>query len=230
MSNFLVTKSNYLIEAGYRLSLNEQRLVLSAIAQLDGRKPLLKDNDFTITAAEFSEAFGIPIKQAYETLDDAASRLYERDIKTYDHVAKTRGRFRWVDSVKYWDGEAKVTLSFSRWIIPYLTLLHQQFTSYELKQISQLNTAYAIRFYELLVQFLKTGERYITLEKFRDLLELKDQYPRFFDLKKRVIVPSIVEVNTKTNLTVEWDVMKKGRVIVGLMFMFQDTGQLKLQL
>lgn len=223
MSNPLVTKSNRLIEASYKLSLNEQRLILSAIAQLDGRKPIPKDNDFTITASEFSKTFGIPIKQAYETLDDAASRLYERDIKTHDQIAKVRGRFRWVDSVKYWDGEAKVTLSFCRWIIPYLTLLHQQFTSYELKQVAQLNTAYAIRFYELLVQFMKTEERYITLEKLRELLEIKDQYPRFYDLKKYVIQPSINEINEKTNLVVEWDTVKKGRNITGLIFVFQKN-------
>lgn len=230
MSNLLVTKSNHLIEAGYKLSLNEQRLILSAIAQLDARKPLLKGNDFVITASEFAETFGLPLKQAYETLEDAASRLYERDIKTFDRDAKTRERFRWVDGVKYWDGEAKVTLSFSSKIIPYLTLLHQQFTSYELKQVSQLNTAYAIRFYELLVQFLKTGERYITLERLRELLELGDQYPRFFDLKKRIITPSILEINATTNLTVEWDVQRKGRTITGLLFIFQDTDQLKLPL
>ena len=221
--NAIVTKSNYLVEAGYKLSLNEQRLILSAIAQLDSRKPIPKDNDFTITAEEFSKTFNIPVKQAYETLDDAASRLYERDIKTYDKTAKTRERFRWVDGVRYWDGEAKVTLSFSKLIIPYLTLLHQQFTSYELKQVSQLSTAYAIRFYELLMQFIKTEERYITLERLRELLELKDQYPRFFDFKKRIIEPSITGINAKTNLDVEWDVMKKGRNITGLIFVFHKN-------
>jgi plasmid replication initiation protein len=230
MSTGIVTKSNHLIEASYKLSLNEQRLVLSAISQLDGRKPIPKENEFTITAAEFSKTFDIPIKQAYETLDDAASKLYERDIKTYDRNAKTRDRFRWVDHVRYWDGEAKVTLGFSRWITPYLTLLHQQFTSYELKQVSQLKTAYAIRFYELLIQFIKTGERYITLNRLKESLELGDQYARFHDLKKRIIDPSILEINQKTNLTVEWDVVKKGRTITGLMFLFQDTDQLKLQL
>ena len=140
---FLVTKSNHLVEAGYRLSLNEQRLVLTAISKLDGRKPIPRDNDFTITAQEFSSMFNIPIKQAYENLDNAASRLYERDIKTYDGKHKTRERFRWVDGVKYWDGEGKVTLSFSNKIIPYLTLLHTQLTSYDLKQISNLKSSKA---------------------------------------------------------------------------------------
>lgn len=223
MSKALVTKSNYLIEAGYKLSLNEQRLILSAIAQLDGRKPIPKDNDFVITATEFSETFNIPIKQAYEILEDAASRLYERDIKTYDREAKIRGRFRWIDGVKYWDGEAKVTLNFSRHIIPYLTLLYQQFTTYELEQVSKLKTAYAIRFYELLMQFIKTGERHITLDRFRSLLELENEYPRFYDLKKRIIAPSIKDINLSTRLTVDWDVIKKGRAIVGLVFIFQEN-------
>jgi plasmid replication initiation protein len=225
MTNVLVTKSNHLVEAGYKLSLNEQRLILAAITQLDGRKPFPKDNAFVITAAEFSAAFNIPINQAYETLDDAASRLYERDIKTFDKNAKTRDRFRWVDCVKYWDGEAKVTLSFSNSIRPYLTLLHQQFTTYELKQVSQLRTAYSIRFYELLVQFIKTGERYITLEKLREILEIKNQYPRFYDLKKYIIEPSVTNINISTNLTVEWDAIKNGRTIVGLLFVFENSNK-----
>jgi len=222
--NLVVTKSNHLIEANYKLSLNEQRLVLSAVSQVDGRKPIDKDNDFTITANEFSEIFKIPLKQAYEALDDAASRLYERDIKTHDSSAKTTERFRWVDYVKYWHGEAKVTLSFSRRVIPYLTLLHQQFTSYELKQISQMKSAYSIRLYELLVQFMKTGERNITLEKLRELFELKKQYPRFFDLKRYILIPSMKDINETTNIRVEWDVVKKGSRISGLLFVFEKTG------
>jgi plasmid replication initiation protein len=222
--NLVVTKSNHLIEANYKLSLNEQRLVLSAVSQVDGRKPIDKDNDFTITANEFSEIFKIPLKQAYEALDDAASRLYERDIKTHDSSAKTTERFRWVDYVKYWHGEAKVTLSFSRRVIPYLTLLHQQFTSYELKQISQMKSAYSIRLYELLVQFMKTGERSITLEKLRELFELKKQYPRFFDLKRYILIPSMKDINETTDIRVEWDVVKKGSRISGLLFIFEKIG------
>lgn len=222
MSKFLVTKSNHLVEAGYKLTLNEQRLILSVIAQLDGRKPIPKDNYFIITADEFAKNFNIPLKQAYETLDEAASRLYERDIKAFDKNGRTRERFRWVDGVKYWDGEAKVTLSFSSRIIPYLTKLHAEFTSYELKQISKLNTSYSIRFYEILIQFRTTSERYISLEMLRERLEVTNQYKRFYDLKKYVIDSSINDINTSTNLFVEWDVVKKGKIITGLVFKFKE--------
>jgi plasmid replication initiation protein len=91
-NDLLVTKHNSLIEASYKLTLNEQRLVLFCIAKLDTRKPIPRDNTFTITAKEFSETFGLEEKHAYEALDDAASSLYDRDIKTYD--GKHRERFQ----------------------------------------------------------------------------------------------------------------------------------------
>lgn len=227
MSNILVYKSNNLVEAGYKLSLNEQRLILSAIAQIDSRKVIPKDNTYEITAEEFSKNFGIQLNQAYRALEEASSRLYERDIKTFDRTENSRTRFRWVDGVKYWDGEAKVSLSFSNKIIPYLARFHEQFTKYELKQICKLQTAYAIRLYELLVQFINTKEkeRYISLKELREFLELENVYPRFFDIKKRIIEPSIKEINESTDLTVDWDIVKKGRVITGLMFAFQKTPQ-----
>ena len=226
VEKLLVTKSNSLVEAGYKLSLNEQRLVLMMISQLDGRKPISQNGEFTITANEFAEAFGISVKQSYEILNEATSRLYERDIKTFDKKAKIRGRFRWVDGVKYWDGEGKVTLSISRHIAPYLSLLHQQFTTYDLNQVTKLTSSYSIRFYELLIQFLKTGERFISLDKIRALFELTTEYPRFYDFKRRILKPAIDEINDHTDLVVDWDVKKKGRVITGLIFIFEKKSSL----
>jgi plasmid replication initiation protein len=224
---YLVTKSNHLVEAGYRLSLNEQRLVLTAISRLDGRKPMPRGNDFTITAQEFSSMFNIPIKQAYENLENAASRLYERDIKTFDGKQKVRERYRWVDGVKYWDGEGKVTLSFSNKIIPYLSLLHTQLTTYDLKQISNLKSSYSIRFFELMTQFKTTGVKWITLESLKERLELTEQYERFYNLKVRIINPAIEEINNSTNLFVTWETTKKGRKITGLTFKIREKTESK---
>lgn len=225
MSNILVYKSNHLVEAGYKLSLNEQRLILSAIAKINSGKEIPKNNTFDITAEEFSKNFNIQLDKAYSTLEEAASRLYEKDIKTFDRTENSRTRFRWVDSIKYWDGEAKVSLSFSNKIIPYLSQFKGQFTKYELKQIFELKSAYAIRMYELLIQFINTKEkeRYISLKELREFLELENIYPRFFDIRKRIIEPSIKEINKSTDLTVDWDIVKKGCVITGLMFAFQKT-------
>jgi plasmid replication initiation protein len=139
-------------------------------------------------------------------------------------------RFHWVFHVKYYDGEGFVDLGFSPNVIPYLTLLSQRFTSYELQHITQLNSSYAIRLYELLKQFAQNGERVIPLEWFKERLELADQYPRFFDLKRRVIQPAVNEINAYTDLEVKWDTVRKGRKVMSLMFTFNETKQTKLPL
>ena len=56
--NLKVTKSNELIEAGYKLTLNEQRLILAAIAQIDSRKPIKKDLYFKIKSMNASNGLG----------------------------------------------------------------------------------------------------------------------------------------------------------------------------
>jgi len=220
-----VTKSNDLIEASYKLTLNEQRLVLLAIARLDSRKPM-PNGKLTIRAVEFAETFAVEPKHAYAALEEAATRLYERDIKTYD--GRYRERFRWVYSVRYHEREGCVTLGFSPEVTPYLTLLHQRFTSYELKQIVRLNSPYAIRVYELLKQFTETGERTITLEQFKERLELSEQYARFYDLKRRIVDPAVKEINGHTDLEVEWDTVRQGRKIKGLLFTFSKAVQQRL--
>ena len=230
INNLKVTKSNDLVEASYKLTLNEQRLLLMAISHIDSRKPLQKKFYFRISALDFAEAFGIEPKHAYESLEDAANRLYERDIRTYDRKNQVRERFRWVFHVKYYDGQGFVELGFSPNVIPYLTLLSQRFTSYELKHIAQLNSSYAIRLYELVKQFAQTGERTISLEKFKERLELSDKYSRFSNLKARVIQPAINEINAYTDLEIDWDTVRKGRQVVKLMFVFNESKQTKLPL
>lgn len=219
--DLVITKHNSLIEASYKLTLNEQRIVLLCIARLDTRKPLPKDNMFTITAKEFAKTFGIEEKHAYEALDEAASTLYERDIKTYD--GKYRERFRWVCGVQYHDNEGKVTLGFSNWITPYLTMLHERFGSYKLKQIAGLKSTYSIRLLEFLMQFKATGKLIIDLDRFKDRLGIKDEYKRFTNLRMRVIDPAIKELQEKSNLVIKWQPIKSGKTIKQLEFIFKES-------
>jgi plasmid replication initiation protein len=218
--DLVITKHNCLIEASYKLTLNEQRLVLLCIARLDTRKPLPKENIFTITAKEFAKTFGIEEKHAYEALDEAASALYDRDIKTYD--GKYRERFRWICGIKYHDNEGKVTLGFSTWITPYLTMLHERFSSYKLKQIAGLKSIYSIRLLEFLMQFKATGKLIIELDRFKERLELKDEYKRFYNLRMRVIEPAIKELTEKSHLLINWKPIKSGKTIKQLEFIFSE--------
>jgi len=218
--DLVITRHNSLVEGSYKLNLDEQRLLYLCITQIDPRKPIPKDNSFTVTAKEFAETFSIDEKSVYQQIEEASISLSERWLKTND--SRYREQFRWVFGVRYHDNEGKVTLGFSPWVIPYLTGLKEQFTSLKLSQVANLRSIYSIRLLEFLTQFKATGKLLIDLDRFKDRLDLKNEYKRFFDLKKRVIEPAVRELQEKSNLTIDWKTMKSGKTIKQLEFVFSE--------
>lgn len=224
-----VTQSNRLVEASHTLTLNEKRLVLCAASLIDPRKPLPKDGYFTIRADSFADVFGLDIKSAYASLEDAANRLFDRDIRRYSK-GKVVERMRWVFHVKYREGQGCVELGFSPTVLPHLTMLNKEFTSYQLKQIGNLSSFYAVRMYELMSQFLKLSQRECTLDQLRQMLDLGDKYQDVKDMRKRVLDPAIKELNAGTDLAVTVEPRRQGRKIVGFSFTIKKDDQLALEL
>ncbi|MGR6845176.1 replication initiation protein RepM, partial [Acinetobacter baumannii] len=109
--------------------------------------------------------------------------------------------------------------------------LEEQFTSYELKQISGLTTAYAVRLYELLIAWRSTGKTpVIELSDFRQKLGvLETEYSRMHDFKKRVLDPAIKNVNEHTDITIKVEQHKTGRSITGFSFKFKQKQQPKIE-
>jgi plasmid replication initiation protein len=221
-TNIRIAKSNDLVEAAYRLTLNEQRLLLATLARIDSRRGM-QNFKFSITAKEFSELFEIELHTAYEALKDASKSLFERDIRTFD--GRTRKRFRWVDRVSYVDGQSRVELCFTIHVAPYLSQLHRNFTAYGLHQVRSLKSNYSIRLFEMLIQYRSTGWMQVEVDTFRERLMLEGTYARFDNLKARVINPAVTELQAKSNLMIQWRPIKKGRKIVSLRFDFQEQDQ-----
>lgn len=226
----MVTQSNRLIEASHTLTLNEKRLVLVAASLIDPRKPP-PDGFLLIRAEAFAEVFGLEIRHAYEVLEDAAKRLYtSREIRLYDDNGVLADQIRWVFHVKYRKGKGYVELGFSPTVIPHLTMLQREFTSYQLRQIGNLGSFYAVRLYELMSQFLKLRQRECSLEQLRQMLDLGDKYQDVKDMRKRVLDPALKEVNASTDLAVTVEPRRKGRKIIGFQFTIAKNDQLALAL
>ena len=225
MKNISVSKSNNLVDASYKLNAQAQKLVLSCLAKLDSRDSIPKE--ITITASEFIELMGIEPKNAHRDLYRAADSLFDAVITIRDEGKTTK--IRWVQEfVQKHEGEGSVTLVWSDKVVKYISQLQTRFTSYKLSNIALLQSSHSIRVYELLMKFKATGERTIYLEDFKSSLGIEDKYPQFKDLNKRVIKPSIDELNIRSDLTVSVVPFKKGRKIIGLNFSFKPKNQLKM--
>ena len=225
----LVVKSNSLIRASYKLSLNEQRLILQAVSGLNSKRTAIRPGfnqveKIRITAAEFGEMWKLPLSKSYEALKDATNELYERSIVEIDgkHIKK----MRWVSGVEYHDGEGWASLSFSSHVTPYLTSLSSKFTEYRIGQVANLRSTYAIRIFEWCVQFADTGWMQVRLDELTKRLDL--DYKLYNDVRRFVIEPAIKELKTKSNLKIEWFPIKEGRKVTSVRFEFKEPPQMAL--
>lgn len=227
MTNLIAYKSNALIEASYKLTLQEQRFLLVCIGKFNPKEDT-PQKTITIAASELYQSFpDMGRANAELILKEAIERLWDRSIIIRD--SKVREEFRWIQyRAQYLTGEAKATITFSDAIMPYLTQLKGQFTRIVVKNVSSLSSAYSIRIYELLMQFRKTGDRMIALDDFRSMLGIDDKYQQFKDLNKQLLKPAIKELNEKSDLSVVVDPIKQGRKVVALHFRFKEDRQIKI--
>jgi plasmid replication initiation protein len=224
--NLVVCKSNKVIEAGYKLSLNEQRVILCCIAQVNSSKPLSPIERLEVTALEFSDRFQISKDKAYQTLKEVSEQLFERYviIDNPDPTDKSLRytKTRWISAVNYHTDIGKISLLFAPLMIPYLSELTGNFTFYQLEHIGAMSSIYALRLYELLMQWKTTGKREIEIDWLKKQFEIEEGYERMFDFKKYVIDPAVKDINTHSNYQVSWEQRKTGRRVTHLTFTFTE--------
>ncbi|MGP5469973.1 replication initiation protein RepM [Pseudomonas helleri] len=219
----LVVKSNRLVEACYRLNLIEQQIILFAISRSrDEQLGLSPNNPVTIAASAFAKVFGTNESKVYGQLKEALGDLFERSVTIYDTDPATgKDRTvttRWISDKAYIDGAGHIQLTFAPRVIPYITRLESEFTSYRLEKISGMSSAHAVRLYELLVQYLTIGKREIELSDLRKSLGLTDEYKAIKDFKKRVIDVAVAQINEHSDIRVSYTQRKTGRTVSHLIF------------
>jgi plasmid replication initiation protein len=234
MKNGLVVKDNALINASYNLETTEQRLIMLAIMSArDTGQGITADSKLEIHASDYANQFNVTNETAYEVLKSAVNNLFERKfsyIAEYKKTGKTGiVRSRWVSRVFYVDTLAILEITFAPDVVPLITRLEENFTSYQLKQVSQLTSKYAIRLYELLIAWREVGKTpQIDLAEFRQKIGVEaKEYERMHHFKARVLEPSIKQINEHTDITVTYEQHKKGRAISGFSFKLKQKQQAK---
>ena len=234
MKNGLVVKDNALINASYNLELTEQRLIMLAIINArESGQGITADSKLEIHASDYAKLFNVSLDASYKALREAVNNLFNRQF-SYTAEYKRTGkigvvRSRWVSRIFYVDDLALLEITFAPDVVPLVTRLEEHFTSYQAKQVAHLTSKYAVRLYELLIAWREAGKvPPIEISEFRNRLGLlDDEYTAMHNFKKRVLEPSIQQINEHTDITVTYEQHKKGRTISGFSFRLKQKPQPK---
>ena len=229
MKKDLIVKDNSLINASYYLDLVEQRLILLAI--IEARKET-NSSELYVHAESYANHFEVTKNTAYEALQTACKNLFDRRF-TYQRLSK-KGVLetvvsRWVQTVVYAENGGYIAIKFSDDVMPLITKLEKHFTSYELEQVKDLTSIYAIRLYEMLVQWRGNGKTpQIKLNELREKLGIiEGEYEQMTNFKTKVLNQAISQINKHTDITATYEQHKAGRIITGFTFSFKSKAKAK---
>jgi plasmid replication initiation protein len=230
----LVVKSNRLVEASYRLTLNEQRIILYSICRCrEEQKGLFPDAPVIITAEAFAKHFpGMEKGSVYGQLKEALDALYERSVTLYEVDEETGeeqiSKTRWISKASYVDGGGRIKVIFTHDVIKYITRLETEFTSYQLEKVGNMTSAYAVRIYELLAQYREIGSRTLNLKWLRETLQIApDEYKLTSNFIRKVIDVAVEQINKHSDIAVIYKPIKTSRAITDFSFKIKDKQRKK---
>jgi len=219
MRNHKVVKSNNLIQKShFQLTLQEQKIILYLISKIkpnDNNFDFI-DQDFIIV--EFCKICGIDHDNGknYKNLKNTIKTLANKSA-WISKDADTDTLIRWINKATISKKSGTIKIRLDEELKPYLLLLKEQFTQYELLYILAMQSQYSIRLYELLKSYEYQKRKTFKIDELKRLLSAEN-YDRFVDFKRYVLIISMREINELSDLNVTYELTKTGRKFTDINF------------
>ncbi|HCV3519232.1 TPA: RepB family plasmid replication initiator protein [Staphylococcus aureus] len=149
-------------------------------------------------------------------LDNVYKKMLNLTIR-YDDVIE---RFVLFNHYRIHKREQYLEISTSSNLKHILNSITNNFTKFELKEMTRLKSTYSKNMFRLLKQYKHTGYLKIHIDDFKNRLDIPKSY-RMTDINKNVFKPIIIELGSIfNNLTINKIKAKKGRKIEWIEFTF----------
>jgi plasmid replication initiation protein len=186
-------------------------------------QPEQLQREHTLTAREFSEVFNTDIHNSYRLLNKACRKLMKTDLTLARNESTELWQINVCSMAKYNKKEGCITIEFTDRIMPYLSQVKKKFVLYNLKEISNFNSIYTTRLYELIQEFKDTGYLIKSVDQFREIFAVENRFKLYGDFKKRTFDHACKEINLNHAMNLRYEEIKKGRKVIAIKFIFNKT-------
>ncbi|MGX2968500.1 replication initiation protein [Ursidibacter sp. B-7004-1] len=222
-NHLMIHKANNFVQASYSMTLDEMRILSLTLGVFNPKNPSKRGFDFTV--ADFCNHFpDVNPDIAYTQVRNAILKISKRWVTLVDNEQELT-EVALIHKRSYFKKEGRFYIEFHDELIPYISELHDNYTKYQLVNIGAFSSTHAIRLYELCSQYRDTGWRQTPLDDLKIWLQVSDKYPRYNSFNQRVLTPAVTEINAKSDLLVDVEPIKRGRIIHALKFTIKEKKQ-----
>lgn len=202
MLNNVVVKSHNLMKARDGLLTHQHKLLGLAVSKLNPHKNELEEVE--ITFKEFCHLSGTNFKDKnYQNFYRAAKRTLDRsiEVKTGDDDEW----YTWPLCSQIYGKKGRIKVQFNENLKTHLIQIRERFSKIGLSVYFQFKKDYSMGFYEILntreKQAPKVGKNAglffvdVTIDDIRKKFQLGEKYKQYRDLKRRVILSALNEIN-----------------------------------
>ena len=228
--NGMVRKANDLIQKSrFNLSLQQQKIVLYLISQITPFDEEFKTYEFSIP--EFCRVCGITLESGknYSDLKTAVKDIADKSL----WVTLENGDaalLRWIEKAKITSGGGTIKIRIDDDMKPFLLQLKENFTQYELVYTLHFKSKYTIRLYELIKSVhyhnLTEYKRRYSIAELQRLLDA-EIYTEYRDFKRRVLLPSMEEINAYSDKIITMEEARHGRKVLSVEFSIRSKDSLE---
>lgn len=215
--DYKVVKANTIIQrARYDLNIQELKILAFLFSMV---KPTDQTGtQYTFRMTDFCRIVGISQRSGtyYTQIKKSLKGLADKSFWAVDD----KGRdilIRWVNKVIVNRSGSKITVMFHETIERFIHGIISDYTQYPLLACLPMRSAYSFRMYEILKSYAYMHEYKIDIDILKRQL-MAERYANFKDFRKKVLEVSIKEINTFTDLAVNYEVVKKGNKVTELIF------------
>lgn len=215
-----VVMQNNISECFKSMNIDEKRLLILA-SPIARTQAITEKDAIFITVDDFAKECGIQTRSAYVQLEAASKAL----IKRYFSYRNEKGKkvlSNWVIDCTYENGG--ISIRFPDIVLLMLTQFDKlnPYTKYKKNIVLNLKKDYSFDIYHLAKKYQAMGQFIMSLEDLNQELGLPTSYQDLSNLKKRVIVPSLTEITTSTDIDLCYENVKQGRSVVGFKFTVKE--------